>query len=1155
MVGKLMVLAAVTFSSAAFAQSSTHPAHSHAAHEAEHDLALGDSLDGFDPNTVMQRAFAKGLQPNEAAMYLARAKRQYITKKYNLPRTPANRDLASLRVPNAVASVPCTNMDFEQGNMNGWTGFIGDNSLNSNGPLQNIQPGFFSNGVNAPVTDQLARHTIMQVPGSGVDPCGGFPAVYPGGNYSVRLGNNWANYQGEAIEQTFTVGAGNTSFTYSYAVVLNDGGHSAGEQPYFRIEMYDQSGNLIPCGQYYVEASGAIPGFISCGVGTFYKPWTTVNADLTAYLTQTVTIRFTAAGCIYAGHYGYAYVDASCQPYVISLSDSLCQGSSITLSAPVGATDYLWTTGDTSQSIVISTPGPYSVDMTSVTGCHTTLTVNVYAYPQPIADFTPVYAPCSQTYTFSDSSTLSSGVLHYYWDFGDPALTTDTSTLASPTFTFPNPGTFTVTLVVVTDNGCTDTATAIVTPANGGQAAFTATSVCVGQPTQFTDQSNSPTAWDWDFGDPLSGPADSSALQNPSHTFTAAGTYTVTLVAATPTPCPSIVAQVVNVAAIPSAGFSYSQVCGTQTVSFTDTSIVGSPSTITGVTWNFGDPASGNNTSTSPNPTHVFSGPGMYTVTLTANSNASCSNTVTQVITVGVQPVAAFTANTVCTNSPMQFNNQSQNTGSWYWDFGVATSQLDTSTAQNPSFTYTLPGNYTVMLIGNPGSCPDTATVQVSVAPGPQVQFLAPNVCFGEPFIFTDQTSISTGSITDWYWDFGLNTSNADTSVQQHPTFNYPSSGTYTVTLTATSNNGCVTTATQQVTVDALPSAFFSSNVVCVGSPTSFNDMSVSTSGPITQWTWDFGDNTPTASQQHPTHIYGNDTTYTVTLIVQNSAGCRDTITMQATTAPMPVIQFVGDTLAGCPLHCVNFTESTTIASGSITGWTWDFGDNSGPVYTQNPSHCFDTPGFYTVSLSTTSNLGCSSTLVIPQMIEVYPSPTASFMATPQLTTVVNTHVNFIDLSQGSPVSWLWDFGDPSTTTDVSGTQNPDYTYSNEYGSTYPVYLQVTNQYGCVDDTTLEVIVEPEFTFFIPNAFTPNRDGVNDGFYGTGIGISTYTIWIFDRWGNLIFTSNDMNEAWDGTVQGKAGNVCQQDVYVWKVVLTDVFGKKRKYIGHVSLIL
>jgi gliding motility-associated-like protein len=205
------------------------------------------------------------------------------------------------------------------------------------------------------------------------------------------------------------------------------------------------------------------------------------------------------------------------------------------------------------------------------------------------------------------------------------------------------------------------------------------------------------------------------------------------------------------------------------------------------------------------------------------------------------------------------------------------------------------------------------------------------------------------------------------------------------------------------------------------------------------------------------------------------------------------------------------------------------------------------------VTLTTTSNNGCVQTQVFPNMIEIYPEPTASFTATPMITTVSQTHIDFTDLSLGNPVAWHWNFatGYPQ---DTSNLQNPGFTYTQEYGANYDVVLTVTNQYGCTDDTTLEIIVQPEFTFYIPNAFTPNGDGVNDVFFGQGIGIAKYEMWIFDRWGNLIFTSTDMLQPWDGTVQGAGGDLCQIDTYVWKVKITDVFEKRHEYIGSVSLI-
>jgi gliding motility-associated-like protein len=354
--------------------------------------------------------------------------------------------------------------------------------------------------------------------------------------------------------------------------------------------------------------------------------------------------------------------------------------------------------------------------------------------------------------------------------------------------------------------------------------------------------------------------------------------------------------------------------------------------------------------------------------------------------------------------------------------------------------------------------------------------------------------------------------------------------------------------------VHSLPVANFSSTVACQGAATNLTDLSLTASGTITGWQWDFGDGSPNSNTQNPSHVYPNDSTYNTTLIATSNFGCVDTFNLPVVISSLPVVIFTGDTLAGCPQHCVNFSDLTTIASGTLATWTWDFGDNTPTSNQQNPSHCFDNTGVYSVSLVVTSNAGCTTTLLIPNMITVHPEPVASFSALPMVTSILYPNIMFTDLSQGSPVAWQWDFGDPSTTSDVSSLQHTEYEYSSEYGSFYDVTLTVTNQYGCQDDTVISVAVEADFAFFIPNAFTPDGDGTNDGFYGMGYGITKYEIWIFDRWGNLIFTTNDINKAWDGSVQGKGGDMAQIDVYVWKVAIVDVFSKHHKLIGHVSLV-
>lgn len=1137
-------------------------------HDHEEESIYGDSLAGFSLDSVMHLAIQGHYTPGEITYFINRSKRDYIDQRYNLKASrDAGQNNQSFFQNARVVMPPCTNLDFETGDSTGWSAFFGLNS-NSNQALGSITSGFFS-PINSPLanaTTQTPNHRITIMDAfAGNDPCGGFPVVAPalaaGGFYSLRLGNNVPNQQGEYVEQTFTVSTTTSNFTYQYAVVFEDPGHSPNEQPYFKTEMFDQNGNSIACGYYFVRASPNDPNFFNCGpvfAPVRYRPWTTVSVDLAAYVGQNVTIRFTVAGCTLGGHYGYAYVEASCIPYVIANGlGGLCPGGQATITAPPGAAQYVWQpTGDTTASIVVNTPGTYTVTMTSVANCLTNLSTTVIAYPLPQLSYTPTFVPCSLSYTFPNTSTIASGTATYQWDFGVPTTTLDTSTQYSPSWVYTNPGTYTVSLIGVSNFGCRDTLQTTVYPGNGGQANFSAPATCLNNPSIFTDQSTPATGWLWNFGEPSSGPADSSNLQNPTHTYSAPGTYTVTLTAQT-SPCPSIIQQSITVSPLPLAQFSYTQVCGGQVANFVDSSTVQAPSAITGVSWNFGDPASGaSNISTLNNPQHIFTSAGTYTVILTVTSTNNCQTTSSQQIVVAPSPVAQFTTTNVCQNTPMSFVNTSLNTSTYFWDFGETSITTDTTSATTPNYTYAAAGNYTVSLIASPNTiCADTSTLQVTVDALPQVQFTAPGVCIGSASSFTDLTTVSNGTVAGWSWDFGETTITTDTSTVQNPIYTYTSPGTYTVSLTSVSAAGCPFTASQQVDVYAQPAANFTAPGVCANTPMNFTDLSTSLSGTVTNWSWDFGDGSPIVTgQQNPTHTYTTVGTWQPILIVTTSNGCQDTITIQTITAAPPTPLFVADTLFGCLPLCVQFTDQSTISIGTINSWVWDFGDGSPLNNLQNPQYCYPASGSYNVTLTAGSGTGCTSTLTLNNYINVYPKPIAQFVATPPITSVVNTMVLFTDQSQGTPTTWDWDFGDPSSLTDVATTPTADYTYSNEYGATYPVTLIVTNQYGCADTVTQDVIVEPEFKFYIPNAFTPNGDGRNDTFFGQGIGIGQYEIWVFDRWGNLVFNTRNINEGWNGVMESRGDEICQQDVYVWRVNIVDVFGEKHKYIGHVSLI-
>ncbi len=343
-----------------------------------------------------------------------------------------------------AATASCTNVDFEDGNLNGWTGTTGMN------PGCCLTPGFIA-----------GRQTITS--GGGLDACGGFPVVCPGGSYSLQLGANVSGGLAEQLIQTFTVSAASTNFTYKYAVVLEDPGHSLAQQPFFKVEMIDQNGNPIPCSYYFVAAGQNIPGFMNSATcpGVVYKPWSTVSVDLSAYVGQQVTIRFTAADCTLGGHFGYAYVDGTCLPLALSSSGDVCTGNTVTLTAPAGSQSYLWSPGgQTTQSITVNKGGTYSCTLTSVQGCNIVLSIPVKIYPAPLVQFSSASGPCSSAFNFTNNSscpgdTISSVV----WNFGN-AGSADSS--QNPSHTYPAPGNYTVSLQVSTIHGCSNSASQVV---------------------------------------------------------------------------------------------------------------------------------------------------------------------------------------------------------------------------------------------------------------------------------------------------------------------------------------------------------------------------------------------------------------------------------------------------------------------------------------------------------------------------------------------------------------------------------------------------------------------------------------------------------------------------------------------------------------------
>jgi gliding motility-associated-like protein len=368
--------------------------------------------------------------------------------------------------------------------------------------------------------------------------------------------------------------------------------------------------------------------------------------------------------------------------------------------------------------------------------------------------------------------------------------------------------------------------------------------------------------------------------------------------------------------------------------------------------------------------------------------------------------------------------------------------------------------------------------------------------------------------------------------------------GTYTCTITDAT--GCLTTVSFTVTepgpltvVTPTPPP-----VICTGGSTTLSAAAAGGTGPYV-YAWQPGNLAGSSPAVSPAAT----TTYTVT--VTDANGCTVTGTELITVSPSPVVALSGLPLSGCvPLHVVFSDLSTVTAPATITSWLWNFGDNSPTSTSQNPVHDYLVAGNYNVTLTVTSSAGCISTITLNNYISVFPGPTAGFSASPQPASVIESTITFTDQSSGA-TTWQWNFGDVGNSS--STMQNPSFLYPDT--GCYLVQQVVTSANLCTDTAEAFVCIDPDWSIYFPNAFTPNDDGVNDFFIplGTGIDEDNYQLWIFDRWGNLIFTTTDFYKGWNGKVEG-GKEICQIDTYVWRVKCKDVMGNNHKYYGKVSII-
>ena len=747
-----------------------------------------------------------------------------------------------------------------------------------------------------------------------------------------------------------------------------------------------------------------------------------ISPEVTVFFTQRPTAAFAADDACDAVGDSVHFTDMSQAngANIISYKYYFGDGDSSTLANPV----HLYDSAMAYTATLI---------ITTDQGCSDTISQTVDVSFTPVADFSASNLCANQPMQFTNLSTIASGEMNFEWHFGDG----DTAFTENPVHYYSSTGTFTITLVALSGS-CTDTTQQTVTIEESPFADFSFDITCPDTAVTFTNLTSIPTGsvigYEWFFGD-----GTSSTQTNPVKTFPRGGPFDVMLVATANTGCTDTIVKSVNPDSVIVADFNFDNNCLNQTTTFNNLSF-STNGTIISYEWDFGD----GNSSNLENPSHTFTAQGDYDVSLIITSDIGCVDTIIKQVSINPPPTADFSVDDACPGAVVNFDNLSVSQAKdveYFWNFGDGTNSSDFE----PTKSYEHPGTYLVTLtVINDGGCFHDTSKNITVFPEPVSDFTVGSpVCLNSNISFTNNSSISTGSIFQFEWDFG----DGSTSSQSNPNHTYLQADTFDVSLIVTSNNGCKDTSTQKVVILPDPVASFSFSNACPGSDMNFLNLSTS-SIPNPTYFWDFGDGT-SSTDFEPNKTFANPGTYVVNLTIDQN-GCVDDTSITITVLDAPLADFTTSNL-NCVDRTVSFTNTSTIPSGRINSYYWDFGDGSSSS-NENPSHDYTASGTYTIMLVAGSPNGCKDTL--RRDIEVSVAPIANFTTS---STCAGEEISFMDSTVTSDriISYFIDYGDGNT----SNTVNSTHTY--QQIGTYTIKYKVTTEFGCADSIVKTITVSP----------------------------------------------------------------------------------------------
>jgi gliding motility-associated-like protein len=834
----------------------------------------------------------------------------------------------------------------------------------------------------------------------------------------------------------------------------------------------------------------------------------------------TFTNNSAASGQMSAGDYASCPTAATISSYTanaVANGTLGCSTSSVGLTAntninPVNT--YSWSgpglSGPATNSTAVATAAGVYTCVITKTVCPMTQTIVTVTVTNNGSLITPSIT-ASNTLTCSQPNaqlTVTPGPPNYSYSWTGPGIVGASNTQI---ITVNQPGNY-VASVQSTTSSCNGSATITVatnTTPPAVMATPSSSSICSGQSISLTASGASTYTWS------TSSNAISINVSPTANTiYTVVGTNAVNGCTASATSNITVIPL-----PVPNAN-SNSAVCVGNTLNLTGSG---------GTSYAWAGPNSFTSLVQNPTiPNVTAAAAGIYTLVAMVGN---CTGTITTNVVINPLPTPVANNNgPVCTGQTVNFTGNGGSSYSW-------TGPGFTSSTQNPNIINSSSANsgVYVLTVTDANGCINSTTTPLVVNSLPIVTTSGSTICINQ----TINLGATGGTNYSWTGPAGF------TSTSQNPAI--PSAqpnmaGVYNVIVTDANN--CTNTGNTSVIVNPLPNPTASNNSpVCVG-----GSFGLVGNGGLT-YSWQ-GPNGFFASTQNPTlQATSASQSGNYTLTVSDNIGCTNTAVTPVTVSALPIGNIVSSANTGCAPLCVTFTVAST-TSLQTTSWSYN---GSNVTNGNNTEYCFNTSGTFTVNSDFVDVNGCGNSATFT--VDIYPIPVADFNHAPIKPIVnIDQFVTFTDASYGATISsWNWYFMNTAQYTSVE--QNPTFAYTEP--GTYPVVLVVKSDKGCTDTLIRPLVVGEDFGIYVPNAFTPNGDGLNDIFQPKGFGVVKYQMYVFDRWGEKMFQTNDFDIGWNGTKQSKHDvkyGVCEDGVYTWLIDITDVFGKSHELKGHVTLM-